>query len=132
MELTLIRHTKTDVPPGICYGQSNVGLADSFEDEYILLKEKIKGRKFDKVYSSPLKRCSILAGKLFPDKEIIYDNRLMELNFGDWEIKPWEDIENSPEGKAWFKNYLELPCPGGESYQDMKNQIGQILFEPLH
>ena len=33
MEVTFIRHTSVDVPPGVCYGQSDVPLRDSFEQE---------------------------------------------------------------------------------------------------
>lgn len=33
MKLYLVRHTRVDVPSGICYGQTDVPLADSFETE---------------------------------------------------------------------------------------------------
>lgn len=33
MEVILIRHTSVDVPPGTCYGQSDVPLRDTFEQE---------------------------------------------------------------------------------------------------
>ena len=43
MEVIFIRHTSVDVPPGVCYGQTDVPLRHSFEQEvrypvvYVLL-----------------------------------------------------------------------------------------------
>ena len=31
MEVIFIRHTSVDVPPGVCYGQTDVPLRNSFE-----------------------------------------------------------------------------------------------------
>ena len=62
MELILIRHTTPAIEKGICYGQSDLNVADSFEAELeLILKEVGQHRK---VYSSPLKRCRILAERL--------------------------------------------------------------------
>ncbi|RLD66548.1 MAG: alpha-ribazole phosphatase [Bacteroidetes bacterium] len=129
MNITLIRHTKVAVKKGICYGQSDVGLANSFEEEKAVIKNKVKLDDFDIVYSSPLKRCKILAGALFSNKEIIYDNRLMELNFGDWEGKHWDDISKTSQAKAFFKEYVKTTCPGGESYRDLINRISRFYQE---
>ena len=62
MDIYLIRHTQTATDPGLCYGQSDVTLADSFEDETTDLHDKLP--EFDedcKVFSSPLTRCLQLA-----------------------------------------------------------------------
>ena len=66
MEITLIRHTAVDVPPGVCYGQTDVPLKDSFEQEAAATLERLKasmpeGGTFDHVYTSPLTRCVRLA-----------------------------------------------------------------------
>ena len=57
MEVCLIRHTKTAVIPGTCYGNSDVDVADSFLEEAGKVRESLKGERFDAVYSSPLQRC---------------------------------------------------------------------------
>lgn len=57
MEVFLIRHTKTAVIPGTCYGNSDVDVADSFLEEAGKVRERLKGESFDAVYSSPLQRC---------------------------------------------------------------------------
>jgi hypothetical protein len=42
------------------------------------------------IYSSPLRRCAELAARL--SDNIIYDARLAEMHFGDWEMLPWDAI----------------------------------------
>lgn len=54
MEIVLIRHTSVDVPPGVCYGQTDVPLKPSFEQEAAVTKENLKVYlPFEHVYTSP-------------------------------------------------------------------------------
>ena len=87
MEVILIRHTSVDVPPGVCYGQTDVPLKPTFEAEAAVTAENLKAYlPFDHVYTSPLTRCVRLATYCgYPDAE--RDKRIMEINFGDWEMK---------------------------------------------
>ena len=128
MMLYLVRHTKTDCPAGICYGQSDVDIHNTFEDEKNTLINKLQNIDFDKIYSSPLKRCAVLA-EVFTDspEKVIYDQRLMELDFGKWEGKAWNEIEKSEEAKLWFNDYLNTPCPGGESYTDLLRRVQDFI-----
>ena len=62
MEVILIRHTSVDVPPGVCYGQTDVPLKPTFEQEAAITQENLKNYlPFDHVYTSPLTRCVRLA-----------------------------------------------------------------------
>jgi len=54
MRLIVIRHTKVAVESGICYGQSDVAVADSFEEEKKQVLNRVQNVRFDKIYSSPL------------------------------------------------------------------------------
>ena len=55
MEVILIRHTSVDVPPGMCYGQTDVPLKPTFETEAAVTAENLKAYlPFDHVYTSPL------------------------------------------------------------------------------
>lgn len=130
MKIYAIRHTSVAVKPGICYGQSNVEPADSFQEEKDQLVNNLSHLKFDKVYSSPLLRCKLLAEALFDKQEIVYDERLKELNFGDWELQAWDDIYAQSEGEVWMNNYQTLPTKNGESYPEMEKRV-QYFFEEL-
>ena len=57
MEIYLVRHTSVDIPAGYAYGQTDVPLRPSFEDEAEAVKKNLSGHTFDKVWSSPLTRC---------------------------------------------------------------------------
>ena len=129
MKLYAIRHTKVDVEPGICYGQSDVDLAASFQTEKAEVIKSIAGNTFDKVWSSPLQRCKKLADEIFPDDQIIQDKRLMELDFGDWELRSWDEIYSTEEGKRWMDNYQHLPTLNGESYPEMKQRVESFLID---
>jgi alpha-ribazole phosphatase len=125
-QIYLVRHTRVDVPHGICYGFADVPLANTFNNEALTIKEKLKCVVFDKIYSSPSIRCSKLASYLVSDEYSI-DDRLKELNFGEWEGKEWDVIYQTPYGKEWMNNYLELPCPGGESYFNLFGRIKNFI-----
>ncbi len=129
MELFLLRHTCVDIEQGICYGQSDVAVAASFEDEKNQLKQRLNNIRFDVVCSSPLLRCKKLAESLFGNEGIRFDERLKELNFGEWELKTWDEIYNSPEGKIWMENYQDLPTLNGESYAEMFHRVSAFYEE---
>ena len=54
MEVILIRHTSVDVPKGVCYGQTDVPLRDSFEEEASITAQQLQNDVFDAVFTSPL------------------------------------------------------------------------------
>lgn len=129
MDIILIRHTKVAAKEGICYGHTDIELAPSFEKEKKSIQKKLAHNKFNVVYSSPLSRCKKLAQAIFPGLEIIYDERLKELNFGNWEGLNWDEISSSEEAKAFFEDYINTACPGGESYQDMLKRVSEFYDE---
>lgn len=127
MNLTAIRHTSVGVPSGICYGITDVPVASTFPEEAARIQEQLGNRKFDRIYSSPLKRCTQLASTLFPEENISLDERLKELDFGDWEMQSWDFVFNSSEGKIWFQDFTATRSPGGESFQDQINRVASFL-----
>ena len=129
MNLFVIRHTKVDVEPGICYGQSNVDVTSLFPSEKEKVKSSINEIHFDAIFSSPLFRCKTLAESLFSNDKIVFDERLKELNFGDWELKKWDDIYNSPKGKIWLDNYQTLSTLNGESYPEMVERFSSFYTD---
>lgn len=127
MNIYLIRHSKVAIKSGICYGQSDVELADSFITESEVIKAQIKDIQFNKIYSSPLTRCKKLAKQLF-NFEIIFDNRLMEMNFGEWELQEWDKIQH-PDIDRWMTDFVNTPCPNGESFLDMHKRIISFISD---
>ena len=126
MQLYLIRHTRPDIASNRCYGQSDIGLADSFHDEFrrIVDRENFPS-SFDCAYSSPLRRCLSLAHRLTSDSCEV-DSRLQELSFGDWELREWERI-NRQELDRWADDIVRQRPPGGESLQELYQRTEDFL-----
>ncbi|MGY5355841.1 alpha-ribazole phosphatase [Wenyingzhuangia sp. IMCC45467] len=116
MNLYLIRHTTPDIAKGICYGQANIPVSESFEEESDFLISKIKKFAIENVISSPLQRCTILAAKI--NANFTTNNNLKELDFGDWELKDWNKIPQE-EIDPWMKDFVNVAVPNGESYMDL-------------
>jgi alpha-ribazole phosphatase len=127
MEIFLIRHTTPAIEKGICYGQTDVPLADSFPSEAQEVLCKLP-TEIDIIHSSPLERCRELANYLglTIGAPVKLDHRLMELDFGDWEMKKWDEIDKGDLAN-WMQSFETVPCPNGESYTDLLNRINSFM-----
>lgn len=128
MEIIMIRHTSVAVAPGTCYGQSDVPLAATFRQEAAAtLSALTPYGSFDAVYSSPLSRARRLAAYCgYP--EPFTDDRLMEMNMGQWEMRRYDEIDD-PALKDWYEDYLHIPTRGGESFPQLCARVAAFLDE---
>jgi alpha-ribazole phosphatase len=129
MDVYLVRHTTPNVKSDICYGQADVGLASSFDDEFNQFNKKISHLVDPLVFTSPLHRCLYLAQKTvehFNFTPLKIDERLLELNFGDWELKPWADIPQGVLGE-WSDEHIKQAPPNGESYLQLYQRACRVF-----
>lgn len=129
MNLYLVRHGQT-------HGNLDNKYIGSFEAELSLkgvkeierAKELIKDVNFKKVFSSERKR-AIDSAKILSKKEIIYDYRLNEMNFGIFENMTYEEIcsKYPEEEKAWRENWINYKIPKGESVREVYNRVLQFV-----
>ena len=125
MRIVFIRHTSVAVPRGTCYGQTDVPVAGTFPAEAADVKRRLDGYHFDKVYCSPLTRCRKLAEYCgYPSPEI--DDRLMEMNFGAWEMQLFDEIVDS-RLQEWYDDFLNVAPTGGESSMDQARRLQSFL-----
>ena len=128
MKLFFLRHTSLNVEIDVFYGQTDLDVSDRFEEEVKFIKKKIKNFNIDtnyiKVYSSPLKRCIKLTNKL--TKNYIVDERIKEMNLGDWEMKKMSSISKK-EKLDWENNLLSFKIPNGESNNDFLKRLKSFL-----
>jgi alpha-ribazole phosphatase len=127
MTITLIRHTSVNVPSGICYGQSDIDVSDNFKSEAPIVKDKLASNNYDAVYSSPLQRCEKLAHYCGFENPTI-DARLMEINFGNWEMQAWDAIGPTALD-AWAANIAGFRPPGGETGHELQQRVLAWLRE---
>lgn len=128
MEIVLIRHTSVDVPQGTCYGQTDVPVKATFKQEAAVTMANLQSfEPFDKVFCSPLTRCVELATFCgYADAQ--RDDRIKEINFGEWEMKLFDAI-NDPRMQEWFDDYLHVAPTGGESFLELYQRVAAFLDE---
>ncbi len=128
MRLFFLRHTSLKVEIDVFYGQTDLDVSDNFEEEVILIKKKILNFNIDtdsiKVYSSPLKRCIKLTNTL--TENYIIDERIKEMNLGDWEMKKMTSIPER-EKLEWENNLLSFKIPNGESNEEFLKRLKSFL-----
>jgi len=128
MKLFFLRHTSLKVGVDVFYGQTDLDVSDKFEKEVKLIKKKILDFNIDtstiKVYSSPLKRCIKLTNRL--TENYIVDERIKEMNLGDWEMKKMSSIPDK-EKLEWENNLLSFKIPNGESNNEFLERLQSFL-----
>lgn len=113
-------------------GWKDAPLTDFGKRQAEALGERIREIDFDKIYCSPLGRTRktaeiALDGKR--DTPIVYDERLKEINMGEWEGMRSETVkEEHPEYYDKFWNSPDRYEPKtGESYHDVTDRILDAL-----
>lgn len=124
MELHLIRHPRPDVAAGICYGQTDVGLAEPVAAIATRLQALLPPAFA--LHASPLARARLLAEALGTPT---LDARLMEIHFGAWEGLAYDDIGSALDD--WVSDPLGFRAPGGESPREMADRVLAWLEEVL-
>ena len=137
--LYLMRHGETELnTKGVYYGWTDCGLSEKGVKQAQKVALMLKDIKFDTVISSPLKRAKDTAAIVskFPPEEIVLDGRLKELNFGSWEGRHYQSIQewDRENWDLWVNNWKEAAPPGGRSYgyvpkgrRKCQRNIGKIL-----
>lgn len=123
MKIYLTRHSKTvwNVEKRL-QGRQDSPLTTEGIENAIALREFIKNMHFDYIYSSPILRAYSTAKIVFENQKIILDDRLMEMNFGEFEGRKISDINRTD-----YELYHNLWChpdeftiiPGGETYNQV-------------
>ncbi|MEM9668163.1 MAG: alpha-ribazole phosphatase [Pseudomonadota bacterium] len=128
MGLILLRHTTPLIETGVCYGQLDLDIAESFTEEADETAKMLP--PFEQIFSSPLKRCRYLAEYIGErtGHSVRYDCRLSEMDFGSWEGRPWSDIPRL-EIDLWAKDFLHARAHGGESVNMLRQRTLEVVGE---
>ena len=118
MKITLVRHAQTEENYlRIIQGRENKLLNDSGRRQVLRLKMKLKDKKYDMCFVSPLTRCMETALVSVGDRVCMFpDDRLVEREVGEFEGRPdveynaykyWDyDLNNSN-----FLDYIKKEYP---------------------
>ncbi len=114
--------TTTDNENDISSGWNDVELSKLGIKQAKELKGQTRGKKFDVIFCSDLKRAKDSAELAFQGSApIIEDKRLRECNYGIFNGKSSDIVEPLQEDN------IEKRFPEGESYIDVKNRINNFL-----
>jgi alpha-ribazole phosphatase len=111
------------VAANVCYGQSDVGIAEDAAEVAARIRSLLPDAPF---YSSPLTRCRLLAEALHPAPQ--FDDRLRELHFGRWEMRTWDEIGRAAVD-AWAGDPLHYADHGGESVAMLRRRAAACARE---
>lgn len=109
--LWLLRHAPVVAPAGLCYGATDL---EAEAEATLAAAQRIAPLLPAGITlrSSPLRRCAALADAIValrPELRVQHDDRLVEMNFGGWEGRPWSDIARE-EFEAWTGNFADAPA----------------------
>ncbi|MBR8714075.1 histidine phosphatase family protein [Porphyromonas levii] len=131
LRIDWIRHTSLNITGATCYGQTDLKVADTFADEAAVVRHRLEGRKYDAVFTSPLSRAQDLCIFCGYDEMATRDPRLMERNFGEWELKPWTEVfalmKEQPEKYVDAKG--EAIPPSGETVDQLIERVRAFVQE---
>lgn len=118
MQLWLIRHPPPQVAAGVCYGRTDLALADDVAAAAARIGPQLPSHS--PLFTSPLRRCRQLAEALHPAPQS--DERLQEMHFGDWEMTPWHLIQREALD-GWAADPLGYRPPRGESVAELSTRV---------
>ncbi len=127
--ISIIRHGLTEAnEKGIYIGSTDMPLSQKGASELAMKMDEFDYPSVQRVYSSPLSRCTETAEILFPEIELVRADGLRELDLGEFEGKTVDELVNRSDYKDWLKGGFDTRAPKGESFGEMTARI----FSALH
>lgn len=125
LNLYLLRHGKTLANEKKLYcGFTDLPLSEKGREELALLKEKISYPEAEKYFTSGALRANETIEILYGNKGFEEVKGFFEYNFGDFEMKSYEELRDNKDYINWITNEsLKFKCPGGESKAEYRKRI---------
>ena len=87
----------------------------------------------DHIYSSPLSRAIDTAQAIADDaSRILIDDRLIEIDLGEYDGRYEDEIEQqvgSQQYDTWRKDNFRTAAPGGETFDQLRNRVGEFYSD---
>lgn len=125
LTIHLIRHGKTQANIDRKY----IGHTDEPLVNWQALDMPIQTKK---VYGSDLIRCEQTAYLYFPEAEYVAVSNLRELNFGQFEMKTYEQLKNEPYYREWIADPENVTPLDGESFQHFQMRVFSALTDIIN
>lgn len=129
----LVRHGESTLNvKKVYYGWTDCQLSEDGIRQANHIKKISQNIDYEYIISSPLKRALNTAQIIQSNKElinntkeIIIDDRIKEINFGDWENKSFKQLQdlNSDTFNKWCTDWKNTAPPCGESFMDLYKRV---------
>lgn len=121
----LIRHGKTLANERKLYcGKTDLSLSDIGIKEIEKLKSEINYPSCERYFTSGAKRANETFKLLYENEKYIELKGFFEYDFGDFEMKSYEDLKGNKEYIKWIMDEEgNVSCPNGESKNTYKKRI---------
>ena len=135
LRVYLLRHGETAYnADGNRYcGRTDIALTDKGIQQAESVYQRLKGEHIDAVYSSPLYRAKRTA-EIATQREVKTDERILEVDFGNWEGKTKEEFieENAGLWNNWMDDPENNRAGGnGETGGEVVNRLTNFYNEML-
>ena len=135
--LYIVRHGETEWNKiGRYQGITNVPLNENGIAQAKACGNALKDIHFDRILSSDLSRALVTAETIRGNRqlEIKTDERLREINFGDWEKLLFTEIEERWPGliDQMYRRPDIVKVPNGESFQEVQDRAWSAVSDFLH
>jgi len=135
LTLVLTRHGLTDrsIPEQHLGQRIDAPLNEAGRQQAAALATRLHGIDFDRVISSPLSRARQTAEIVAPAERVEVDDRLIEMDYGDWEGLTYDDLtrDHADARARWEQAPDILRYPGGESGNDVALRVRGFLDDLL-
>ena len=125
-KILLIRHAATDAVGKKLSGRMpGVHLNDEGLMQAQVLAKRLEELTIDFIYSSPLERAVETATPIAISRnsEIITSTDFLEINFGEWTNKSFEELKNNSIFQLFNSFRSSTPIPGGESIIEAQTRM---------
>ena len=127
-----LRHGETawNAEGRLC-GRTDIALSPAGRQQARALARGLKALSFEALYTSPLDRALETARLIGRDLGLapVPDERLVELNYGDWEGKTIAEIQRTDPAtyRAWVANPAAVAPPKGETGEELVRRVAPFL-----
>ena len=131
-KIYLLRHGLTDANINGVYAGSRTDLPLCSEGKRQLKAIRAEGElpEIQKLYTSPLLRARQSAEILYPGFEPCAIEEFCEYDFGDFDGKTAQELENEPAYSDWISGKIPAP-PGGEDHTEFVKRLALGLNETV-
>lgn len=102
-----------------------VPLSSEGSDQARMLARRLNGERLDKIQTSPIRRARETALELAAGRELEPETAepLIEIDFGEWSGKTFDDLEADPRWREWNERRGHAATPAGETMAEVQQRV---------